>query len=497
MRLLRTLALLPFFAFAASAHVGSPDSFLETKAGPYQLFITVQPPAVIPGVAQVEVRIESPGVREIRAAPLELTGEGAKYSPIPDSLHASKDDPQFFTGSLWLMKSGSAKIKFDIKGDQGEAVAFLPLPAIAQRTTRMQAGLGAVLLGLMSFLVFGLVSISGAAVREAQLDPGAAAPRKRITRSRVVMAAVFLLLAGVVWLGNSWWSNSANDYAKYIYKPLEMRADLDSGNILRLTLTDSGWLESRKVDDFVPDHDHLMHLYLISEPGLSSVYHLHPDMTGAGKFELKLPDMPASHYRLYADVVHEDGFPETLVANINLPDIHGTPLAGDDAAAKAPNINAQAGTTTRFTMPDGYQMLWTNGSDTLKASRPELFKFRLVDANNNAPPDMALYMGMLGHAAFVKTDGSVFAHIHPNGSVAMAALMMSAGQDTQGESRAGMKAMGGMHMNGMHNSGDMAASLPNEVSFPYGFPTPGRYRIFVQMKHGTTIETGVFDADVH
>jgi hypothetical protein len=32
-----------------------------------------------------------------------------------------------------------------------------------------------------------------------------------------------------------------------------------------------------------------------------------------------------------------------------------------------------------------------------------------------------------------------------------------------------------------------------EVSFPYGFPKPGYYRLFVQMKRGGTIETGVFD----
>jgi hypothetical protein len=34
------------------------------------------------------------------------------------------------------------------------------------------------------------------------------------------------------------------------------------------------------------------------------------------------------------------------------------------------------------------------------------------------------------------------------------------------------------------------------VEFPYGFPSPGRYRIFIQMKHANTVETGVFDAEV-
>ena len=38
--------------------------------------------------------------------------------------------------------------------------------------------------------------------------------------------------------------------------------------------------------------------------------------------------------------------------------------------------------------------------------------------------------------------------------------------------------------------------LAPTVDFPYGFPTAGRYRIFIQMKHADTVETGVFDADV-
>ena len=102
---------------------------------------------------------------------------------------------------------------------------------------------------------------------------------------------------------------------------------------------------------------------------------------------------------------------------------------------------------------------------------------------------MALYMGMTGHAAFVKTDGATFAHIHPTGSVSMAAFMMANPQAQMKDTGMDMQNMPGMKMQTTDSS-----AIPNTVGFPYGFPSEGTYRIFVQMKHGNTIETGIFDA---
>ena len=105
-----------------------------------------------------------------------------------------------------------------------------------------------------------------------------------------------------------------------------------------------------------------------------------------------------------------------------------------------------------------------------------MFTFRVEDANGQPATDLELYMGMPGHAVFVKRDRRVFAHVHPSGSAPMAALQI---------------AMPSRDPHAGHN-----AALPSTVSFPYGFPEPGDYRIFVQVKRSGAVQTGVFDVSV-
>src|ERR1700741_5149184 len=99
-RFLVIFLILAVAGLSASAHVGSPDVFLEGNAGPYKLFVTVRVPQAIPGIAEVEIRSESNDVSEIRIAPIQLTAPGSQYAPAPEAAERSKDDPQFFRGSL-------------------------------------------------------------------------------------------------------------------------------------------------------------------------------------------------------------------------------------------------------------------------------------------------------------------------------------------------------------------------------------------------------------
>lgn len=475
-------------AVPANAHVGSPDVYVEGDAGPYKLSVVIRPPMVIPGVAEIEVRSSTPGIDKITITPMLLTGEASKHPPVPDTMIKPSTDAQFFTGHLWIMAAGSWQVRFVATGSQGQGVLSIPVPATAMGTLKMPAGTGILLTILGVILVLGMVGIIGAATREAQLPAGKATPPANRKRAYVSMTVALAVLVAGVLLGGKWWNAEAANYSSYIYKPLQMTATLQPDNMLDLKMTDPGWVSARKLDDFVLDHNHLMHLYAIRWPAMDVVFHLHPDQTGTGEFRLALPSMPAGEYRLYADVVHANGFPETLVTSMTLPYVKGRLLSGDDAEGTTVALKWNGGGTqnnSSYKLPDGYTMVWKRPA-TFTARAPEDFTFQLLDPQGQPPKDMGLYMGMVGHAAFVKTDGSVFAHIHPSGTAAMAALMIAQSENTGSKSANDMKDMPGMNMSD-------SSAVSNTVSFPYGFPTPGNYRIFIQMKHGTEVETATFD----
>jgi hypothetical protein len=496
MKVFRPLLLMLLFVLVAPtatyAHVGSKDVFETVSAGPYKLYVTVRMPTVIPGVAAIEVRSSGAPVSRIHITPLPITGEASKHPPTSDPMTRSTSDPAFFTGSLWMMASGSWQVRFEISGDAGEQTASVPVPAVALSTLKMQRGLGITLGILGLFLVISMAGIIGAAVREARLEPGATPPPSRKRRAVLATVGGLVLMGIIVWLGGVWWNAEAAGYATDVYRPLKVTPTL-SGNVLTLDVqalhTDIE-RRSRSNNDFLPDHGHLMHLYAIRQPGMDAVFHLHPSLAGPGKFRISLPEMPAGDYTLYGDVVHASGFPETLVSTITVPaNMPAAPAGPNDAAASPPSLSAgQLG--DRYKLPDGYVMVWDRPSP-LTANTAYSFRFHLLDANGKPATDMQPYMGMAGHAAFVKTDGTVFAHTHPEGSAAMAALMLA------NDSHEGMN-HSGMNMDmpmGMEMS-EHSEPISNTVEFPYGFPSAGRYRIFVQMKHGVMIETGAFDASV-
>ncbi len=87
-------------------------------------------------------------------------------------------------------------------------------------------------------------------------------------------------------------------------------------------------------------------------------------------------------------------------------------------------------------------------------------------------------MGMLSHSAITRADGEVFVHLHPTGSISMGALRLEADRRNQTAGHAG-------------HAGPLG-----RVAFPYAFPRPGDYRLWVQVKLAGRVYTADFPVAV-
>ena len=135
-------------------------------------------------------------------------------------------------------------------------------------------------------------------------------------------------------------------------------------------------------------------------------------------------------------------------------------------------------------LPDKGRMVWLRDRQPLKAGQLTMFSFRVDDAAGRPATDLELYMGMPGHAIFVSRDRRVFAHVHPSGSAPMAAMEI------------GERSLGGGVRAAVPDHAHGGGGLPSVVSFPFGLPKRGDYRIFVQVKRSGRVDTGAFDARV-
>ena len=484
---------------AAHAHVGSPNVFFEGMAGPWPVRVVIRPPGVIPGLAEITIRVKQGAPERIQVQPVQWKA-GVKGAPPSDEAKSVPGEKGLWSAQLWMMTASSYSVRVRITGPAGEGLAIVPVVTVRTGRLAMQRYLGFVLGGLGLFLVAGALTIVGAAVRESVLAPGEEPDVRRRHRARLTVAATGVLLVLLLLGGKSWWDGVDADYRERIFRPFHVRTAVvpeGSAEVLRLEIDDPRWVRERDWSALMPDHGKLMHLFLVREPSLDAFAHLHPVPRdpSRNRFEAPLPPLPTGRYRLYADIVHENGFAQTLTDSVEITSppppagrSAGPPPDPDDSWRTAPPTLAAAQSAVESLLEGGLAMTWERGSAPLVAAREVELRFTVRDAAGRPAP-LEPYMGMLSHAVISRDDGRVFVHLHPVGSFSMAAQQAFAAKDPAAPMPGTMAGMGHAAMPG-------TASTAAGISFPYEFPQPGRYRLWVQVKSGGAVRTGVFDAEV-
>jgi hypothetical protein len=463
----------------------------------------IRPAEVIPGLAEISVRVEAAGIERVTASPIKWNA-GRRGAPPADIARPVRGETNLYSAQLWLMEPGAQSVELEIRGAAGTGTVIIPVDAVATRVLVMPKALGAILAVLGFVLITLLLSIVGAAVRESVLQPGVEPSLRRRWYARVAVTLGACMLVALLWGGNRWWASEAADYRNNrLYHSLVAQAHIrteDGCRLLRLEITDPAFSHTAPL---VPDHGKLMHLFLMREPKLDAFAHLHPTKLDRKSFECVLPQLPAGNYRLYADVTYETGLADTLTTSVKIPDAaDGVTNAveafdPDDSWQVAPELGASR--TRECRLAEG-RIMTCSAPGRILANKPVTLDFLVTEADGR-PAMLESYLGMRGHLALRRDDGSVFTHLHPGGSASMAAMQLAV-----------YRIEGKLPLKAAFGADDPLCQLPTAtaqeqgwiggnqrsdgVSFPYAFPKPGLYRLWVQVKINSQVLTGVFDLEI-
>lgn len=194
--------------------------------------------------------------------------------------------------------------------------------------------------------------------------------------------------------------------------------------------------DGRAVTDFDEAHGELLHLIVVRRD-LTRFQHLHPDVTADGTCrvnDFSLPEPGA--YRAFADIVVE-GRSMTLGFDLFAP--------GTATVEERPDASRRAAC-------EGYEVeLVTEDVTTAEATRL-LFEVH----RDGTVPNLEPYLGALGHLVALREGDLAYLHVHPKGT----------------------------------------PDQPGRVEFDATFPTPGRYRLFLQMKPEGNLISPAFDVRI-
>ena len=472
------------------AHLNSPDIYLEEAAGPWPLIVVIEVPRAVPGEARVLVRVRDLAEGEQVAVRLrEVPPAGIHAAPDWVDAVRTSADPGVFVAPMPLMGFGVWRALIDVSGPRGAGRLDIPVAARTPAPTGMGDGLALFLLLAGLFLVASLWKIARALSRDVYRGDATRGPVSRgvpeVTTATFLTILAFHLVA---------WERHADAYERRARRTV--RAELavldgpaEAGRPIKLRLEVKD-RDGTPIDDAIEDHGKAMHAVVVAEPTMETFLHVHPRRAGDGVYDFTFQPARAGSYKIFADLLFPSGVSETVTARLDVgAGVRDAPLRAfddpDDSAAAAPAAGDAASDRLASDAGDGFTMRRVSpGPGPVAAGRLLDLGFELDLPDGRPVASLEPYMGMAGHVLIVRHDLDVFAHVHPTGTLGGRMAMPAAHATMTPEEHAEQMRRMATRIEGAR------------VSFPYGFPSPGRYRLFVQVKHDGIVRTGVFDLDV-
>ena len=210
---------------------------------------------------------------------------------------------------------------------------------------------------------------------------------------------------------------------------------LDAGRQrLAFTVTDA---EGHPVTAYDAQHERDLHLVVVRRD-LTGFQHVHPTLDEAtGEWAVDVDLVPGA-WRVLADFLPTGGEAQVLGADLLVPgDFAPEPLGADALAAQV----------------DGYDV--TLGRELVGAGE-ETVLTATVSRDGRPVTDLQPYLGAYGHLVSLREGDIGYLHVHPD-----------------------------------EESGPGPA-----IAFHTEFPTAGRYRLFLDFRHGGEVHTAVFTVTV-
>jgi hypothetical protein len=196
----------------------------------------------------------------------------------------------------------------------------------------------------------------------------------------------------------------------------------------------------RTVRDFDAEHTKRLHLIIVRRD-LTGFQHLHPRQDADGNWTTPVRLSQAGSYRLFADFVRS-GRSFTLASDLRV-----------DGSADLQDVPAPAATATT---DGGYDVRVDAG--TARPGREAALRFTVT--RHGRPVHVEPYLGARGHLVALRQGDLAFLHVHPT----------------------------------VHDAGGKAHD--DRITFAATFPTPGRYRLFLQFQHEGRVQTAAVTQEV-